>query len=166
MMTINTQIAASAVTASPIIQIAEIAEIAARSPLGPLPLASDVQAHGGASPTGHQGARRRSAGAGAELGAGIPSPGTGPRSMYASPPPPSPPTALSLLAFSSPPRTDIAPWRLPDAYEFLPTSIKAFSADPLPLKKKKKNRAAQAERVRRELQLVEGGGVESVAAGV
>jgi hypothetical protein len=86
--------------------------------------------------------------------------------MYASPPPPSPPTALSLLAFSSPPRTDIAPWRLPDAYEFLPTSIKAFSADPLPLKKKKKNRAAQAERVRRELQLVEGGGVESVAAGV
>ena len=165
MMTINTQIvAASAAPASPIIQIAEIAEIAARSPLGPLSLASDVQAHGDASPPGQQGARRRSAGA--ELGAGIPSPGTGPRSMYASPPPPSPPTALSLLAFSSPPRTDIAPWRLPDAYEFLPTSIKAFSADPLPLKKKKKNRAAQAERVRRELQLVEGGGVESVAAGV
>lgn len=158
-MTINTQIvAATAATASPIIQIA------ARSPLGPLSLASDVQAHGDASPPAHQGARRRSAGA--ELGAGIPSPGTGPRSMYASPPPPSPPTALSLLAFSSPPRTDIAPWRLPDAYEFLPTSIKAFSADPLPLKKKKKNRAAQAERVRRELQLVEGGGVESVAAGV
>lgn len=158
-MTINTQIvAATAATASPIIQIA------ARSPLGPLPLASDVQAHGDASPPAQQGARRRSAGA--ELGAGIPSPGTGPRSMYASPPPPSPPTALSLLAFSSPPRTDIAPWRLPDAYEFLPTSIKAFSADPLPLKKKKKNRAAQAERVRRELQLVEGGGVESVAAGV
>jgi hypothetical protein len=158
-MTINTQIvAATAATASPIIQIA------ARSPLGPLSLASDVQAHGDASPPAQQGARRRSAGA--ELGAGIPSPGTGPRSMYASPPPPSPPTALSLLAFSSPPRTDIAPWRLPDAYEFLPTSIKAFSADPLPLKKKKKNRAAQAERVRRELQLVEGGGVESVAAGV
>ena len=72
--------------------------------------------------------------------------------IYASPPPP--PTASTLLqAFSSPPRTDIAPWRLPDAYAYPPSVPDRMikSADPLP--KKKKNRAAQAERVRKELSL-------------
>jgi len=76
------------------------------------------------------------------------------QSSYASPPPP--PAASSLLVFSSPPRTDVAPWRLPDAFDVLPdVRLKGVqSSDPLPLKKKKKNRAAQAERVRK-LQLVE-----------
>ena len=76
--------------------------------------------------------------------------------MHASPPPP-PPAAALLSAFSSPPRTDVAPWRLPDAYEeypkvVLPHSAKAEApaagtavAGPLP--KKKKNKAAQAQRV-------------------
>ena len=85
-------------------------------------------------------------------------------SAYSSPLPP-PPTASSLLAFSSPPRTDVAPWRLPDAFETGPRPPKPQSADPLPLKKKK-NRAKQAERVRRELQLVEGGGEVSVEASI
>lgn len=76
--------------------------------------------------------------------------------MYASPPPP--PAASTLLkAFSSPPRTDIAPWRLPDAYTCPTTAsiTRAKTADPLP--RKKKNRAKQAERVRRELQLEHNG---------
>ena len=60
-------------------------------------------------------------------------------------------------AFSSPPRTDVAPWRMPDAYgEYpevvLPRSAKAETpaagtALPGPLPKKKKNKAAQAQRV-------------------
>ena len=79
--------------------------------------------------------------------------------MHASPPPPPPAASTLLQAFSSPPRTDIAPWRLPDAYTYPPARPAAKSADPLP--KKKKNRAAQAERVRRELQLEPGFAVES-----
>lgn len=94
-------------------------------------------------------------------------------SGYASPPPPPPSASALLSSFSSPPRTDVAPWRLPDAYDSLGSeaSLSLGSGQPTKtpgstdLPKKKKNRVAQAERVRRELSLgsVKGSGLDQCA---